>query len=52
MKDVDSATKRLDNILMTLYFLVVMLIFAVMLVSGDGWVIGCVARSDSVMLEC
>lgn len=35
MKDVDSATKRLDNILMTLYFLVVMLIFAVMLVSFE-----------------
>jgi hypothetical protein len=32
MKDVDSATKRLDNIFMTLYILVVALIFAVMLV--------------------
>lgn len=32
MKDVDSATKRLDNIFMTLYLLVVLLIFAIMLV--------------------
>ncbi|KAF8313471.1 hypothetical protein DL93DRAFT_2081192 [Clavulina sp. PMI_390] len=54
MKDVDSATKRLDAILMTLYFFVVLLVFAVMLdasistlVTGAGtfllglsWLIG------------
>jgi len=37
MKDVDSATKRLDNILMTLYILVVALIFAIMLVRILFW---------------
>ena len=34
MKDVDSATRRLDNILMSLYFLIVMLILAIMLVGS------------------
>lgn len=32
MKDVDSATKRLDNILMTLYYFVIMIVFAVVFV--------------------
>lgn len=33
MKDIDSATSRLDDILLALYFIVVLLIFAIMLVS-------------------
>jgi hypothetical protein len=33
MKDIDSATSRLDDILMALYGLIVILIFAIMLVS-------------------
>ena len=34
MRDLDSAVGRLDNILMTVYFIVVILIFAVSLVSA------------------
>ena len=33
MRDLDSAVGRLDNILITVYFIVVILIFAVALVS-------------------
>lgn len=33
MRDLDSAVGRLDNILMSLYFIIVILIFAVALVS-------------------
>lgn len=34
MRDLDSAVGRLDNILMSLYFVIVILIFAVALVSN------------------
>ena len=34
MRDLDSAVGRLDNILMTVYFIVVIFIFAVSLVSA------------------
>lgn len=34
MRDLDSAVGRLDNILMSLYFVIVILIFAVALVSS------------------
>ena len=46
MKDVDSATGRLDNIFMSMYALLVLLIFAIMLdaavsslITGAGTVI-------------
>ncbi|KAF9520315.1 hypothetical protein BS47DRAFT_1446349, partial [Hydnum rufescens UP504] len=58
MKDVDSATRRLNDILMSLYFLLVLLIFAIMLdasvsslitgagtfVLGLSWLIGGTAQ--------
>ena len=48
MRDLDSAVGRLDNILMSLYFIIVILIFAVSLVSG-GWTnLGCNSRLNAI----
>lgn len=48
MKDLDSAVGRLDNILMSVYFVVVVLIIAVALVRGHSFEAGNTANNATL----